>query len=232
MKKRIKKIIIASIFGIIGVTLSFNVYAHSGRTDSSGGHKDKQNKSGLGSYHYHCGGYPAHLHPNGICPYSSDYSTQDYSEDKEDNEIEISKIEINDSDTELEIGETISLSANIKPSNVTDKTVTWKSSNKKIATVSEKGKVTAISKGTVTITVTTSNGKKDSIELIIREKEKENEDKDIESNSMINKTFSIQNEINKNQKEEEETAGGIGGTLLGVAGTIGLGCVVYKKLKK
>lgn len=28
------------------------VEAHSGRTDSSGGHKDNKNKSGLGSYHY------------------------------------------------------------------------------------------------------------------------------------------------------------------------------------
>lgn len=45
--------------------------AHSGRTDSHGGHHDNKNKSGLGSYHYHCGGYPAHLHPNGVCPYQS-----------------------------------------------------------------------------------------------------------------------------------------------------------------
>ena len=44
--------------------------AHSGRTDSSGGHRDNKNKSGLGSYHYHCGGYPAHLHPDGVCPYT------------------------------------------------------------------------------------------------------------------------------------------------------------------
>ena len=47
------------------------VEAHSGRTDSSGGHKDNKNKSGLGSYHYQCGGHPAHLHENGVCPYSS-----------------------------------------------------------------------------------------------------------------------------------------------------------------
>lgn len=45
--------------------------AHSGRTDANGGHKDNKNKSGLGSYHYHCGGHPAHLHPDGVCPYSS-----------------------------------------------------------------------------------------------------------------------------------------------------------------
>ena len=44
--------------------------AHGGRTDGSGGHRDNKNVSGLGSYHYHCGGYPAHLHKNGVCPYT------------------------------------------------------------------------------------------------------------------------------------------------------------------
>ncbi len=48
--------------------------AHSGRTDANGGHHDYKNKSGLGSYHYHCGGHPAHLHPNGVCPYASNPS--------------------------------------------------------------------------------------------------------------------------------------------------------------
>ena len=45
--------------------------AHGGRTDSHGGHRDNKNASGLGSYHYHCGGHPAHLHTDGICPYAS-----------------------------------------------------------------------------------------------------------------------------------------------------------------
>ena len=49
--------------------------AHSGRTDARGGHRDNKNRSGLGSYHYHCGGHPAHLHPNGVCPYSGQAST-------------------------------------------------------------------------------------------------------------------------------------------------------------
>lgn len=49
--------------------------AHSGRTDANGGHRDNKNKSGLGSYHYHCGGYPAHLHSNGVCPYASSSSS-------------------------------------------------------------------------------------------------------------------------------------------------------------
>ncbi|WP_242968817.1 YHYH domain-containing protein [Marasmitruncus massiliensis] len=50
--------------------LALPVFAHSGRTDANGGHRDNNNVSGLGPYHYHHG-YPAHLHPNGICPYES-----------------------------------------------------------------------------------------------------------------------------------------------------------------
>ena len=45
--------------------------AHPGRTDAQGGHHDYKNKSGLGSYHYHCGDHEAHLHPNGVCPYKN-----------------------------------------------------------------------------------------------------------------------------------------------------------------
>ena len=45
--------------------------AHSGRTDANGGHRDNKNASGLGSYHYHCGGHPAHLHTGGVCPYAA-----------------------------------------------------------------------------------------------------------------------------------------------------------------
>lgn len=40
------------------------VFAHSGRTDANGGHRDEEN----GDYHYHHG-YEAHYHPGGVCPY-------------------------------------------------------------------------------------------------------------------------------------------------------------------
>lgn len=72
--KKLKKIL--TILLSMSLLLSSSVsLAHSGRTDSSGGHRDNQNASGLGYYHYHCGGYPAHLHSNGVCPYSSSAST-------------------------------------------------------------------------------------------------------------------------------------------------------------
>lgn len=69
--KYLKKICV--MFMCISMLLSYSsiTLAHSGRTDSSGGHHDYKNVSGLGSYHYHCGGYPAHLHENGVCPYTS-----------------------------------------------------------------------------------------------------------------------------------------------------------------
>lgn len=67
--KTIRKIITT----FLCVSLLFSnaiAFAHSGRTDSSGGHHDYKNRSGLGSYHYHHGMGP-HLHSNGVCPYSS-----------------------------------------------------------------------------------------------------------------------------------------------------------------
>lgn len=77
------KIIVA--FTMIIMLFGINSYAHSGKTDSSGGHKDNKNVSGLGSYHYHCGGHPAHLHTNGICPYSSTYTNKSNSSSNSNN---------------------------------------------------------------------------------------------------------------------------------------------------
>lgn len=56
---------------ILTLILPCPAFAHSGKTDSNGGHHDYNNISDLGSYHYHCNGNPAHLHTDGICPYSS-----------------------------------------------------------------------------------------------------------------------------------------------------------------
>lgn len=70
MKKDKKKTIRILLIILTILSIRANVYAHSGKTDSNGGHKDNQNKSGLGSYHYHCGEHPAHLHTNVICPYA------------------------------------------------------------------------------------------------------------------------------------------------------------------
>ena len=53
---------------------AITVFAHGGKTDAAGGHRDNQNKSGLGYYHYHCDGHPAHLHKDGVCPYKQSFA--------------------------------------------------------------------------------------------------------------------------------------------------------------
>ena len=70
MKNKKLLLTILLLFIIVGIFI-FNALAHSGNTDANGGHRDNNNKSGLGSYHYHCGGNPPHLHTNGVCPYKS-----------------------------------------------------------------------------------------------------------------------------------------------------------------
>lgn len=67
INEKLKKIVILTIL-LMQVTTQSS-YAHKGNTDSNGGHKDNKNVSGLGTYHYHCGGNPPHLHSNQICPY-------------------------------------------------------------------------------------------------------------------------------------------------------------------
>lgn len=55
-------------------------------------------------------------------------------------------------------GDTFLLSANIKPANATNKTVTWVSSNTAVAAVNEAGQVTGVGRGVANITCTTSDG--------------------------------------------------------------------------
>lgn|GEM_PF-6465399 len=73
--------------------------------------------------------------------------------------IKVSSIKLSKTALALYVGDTSTLKVTFNPTNASNKTVVWSSSNSKIATVS-KGKVTAKSQGNCKITATSSNGKK------------------------------------------------------------------------
>lgn len=72
--------------------------------------------------------------------------------------VKVTKVTLNKTRAVLSPKETLTLKATVTPTNATNKGVTWKSSNTKIATVSSTGKVTAKVAGTVTITCTAKDG--------------------------------------------------------------------------
>lgn len=154
-----------------------NSYGHSGRTDSNGGHKDNKNVSGLGSYHYHCGGNPPHLHENGVCPYDSNQNSNDLETTSNTSEkslsnnlptiIEVKSVNLLPLDRELKVGESIKLNAEILPENATDKTISWTSSDQNILKVDNNGNIVALNKGNAKVTVTSKNGINDSIDVTV-----------------------------------------------------------------
>ena len=65
--------------------------------------------------------------------------------------VAVTSVTLNQTLAELAVGETVILTAVVSPSNATDKTITWSSSNSGVATVSG-GTVKGVAEGTATIT--------------------------------------------------------------------------------
>ncbi len=145
-----------SLYILIGIIIifvtneGFNISAHPGRTDSSGGHYNR----GTGEYHYHNGGSSSSSSSSNSTSSSSTISNKPTS------------ISIKSSKTIIYINDITYLTYSLYPSYSYD-TITWTSSNINIATVSSDGKLIAHKPGKVTITVKASNGVKDEIVLNI-----------------------------------------------------------------
>ena len=75
------------------------------------------------------------------------------------NIVNVSGVTLNKASVTLNVGDTETLTATVTPTNATDKTVTWTSSNPSVASVSN-GVITAKAAGTTTITATTVDGGK------------------------------------------------------------------------
>lgn len=154
MKKTSTRRIVA-LFTVIllAISMLITVVAHSGRTDSSGGHKDNKNKSGLGSYHYHCGGYPAHKHSNGYCPYTDVFP---------------SRVNISVDKTTLGIGEQVNITGSVYPANSCNTKITWECSDSSVILLSG-NTIKAVGYGTATIKATSFNGKVGSVKITVKE---------------------------------------------------------------
>ncbi|MDO4703107.1 Ig-like domain-containing protein [Tannerella sp.] len=72
--------------------------------------------------------------------------------------LAVTGVALNETELTLGQGQTQKLTATITPSEAKNKNVTWRSSNKTIASVNEQGVVTAIGPGTAKITVETEEG--------------------------------------------------------------------------
>lgn len=83
--------------------------------------------------------------------------------------VAVTSVTVSSKTLNLEVGQTRTLTATVTPDNATDKTVTWTSSDKNVATVDkDNGTVTAVGEGTATITATAANGKKDTCKVTVK----------------------------------------------------------------
>lgn len=87
--------------------------------------------------------------------------------DDDDNSkpVAISAVSVSPATATVKVGESVTLSATITPSDAAEKTITWTSSDDKVATV-DAGKVTGVAEGTATITATTKDGGKTAISTV------------------------------------------------------------------
>lgn len=134
------------------------VEAHSGRTDSSGGHHDYKNKSGLGDYHYHHGMGP-HLHPNGVCPYSAAASTpqaetpvqSDTQSQPKPTTPPKPKVKVSNPPTDIKVGDVCGLKITLE--NTESSYINVTSSNSSVVKVNSDKSLTAVGEGSATIEI-------------------------------------------------------------------------------
>ena len=72
--------------------------------------------------------------------------------------VAVTGVKLDQNTLTVERGKTAQLTATVEPATANNQNVTWQSSSMKVATVSRKGVVTALSEGTTTVTVTTADG--------------------------------------------------------------------------
>ena len=81
----------------------------------------------------------------------------------------VSEVSLNKDSVSITEGESTKLVCTVTPDDAKDKTLVWKSSNESVAKVDDNGKVTAVSEGSCTISVSSNNGKTDECRITVTE---------------------------------------------------------------
>lgn len=82
--------------------------------------------------------------------------------------IQAKSVTLNKKTLTLNWGSQYTLKAKISPTNTTNKTLKWKSSDTNVVSISSSGKITANNPGSALITVTTSNNKKSTCKVTVK----------------------------------------------------------------
>ena len=82
-------------------------------------------------------------------------------------DIEVNGLTLNPATVGTEVGKTVQLYATVSPTDATDQTVTWSSSDNNVATVSSSGLVTGVAKGKATISAS-AGGFTDKCEVTVK----------------------------------------------------------------
>ncbi|WP_273464404.1 Ig-like domain-containing protein [Treponema berlinense] len=87
-------------------------------------------------------------------------------DDDDDGDVAVTEVKITSTVTEVTVGKTITLKAEVLPADATNKTVTWTSSDNTVATVKD-GVVTGVKAGEATITAS-AGGKTDKFKVTVK----------------------------------------------------------------
>lgn len=87
-------------------------------------------------------------------------------DDDDDGDVAVTEVKITSTVTEVTVGKTIPLKAEVLPADATNKTVTWTSSDATVATVKE-GVVTGVKAGEATITAS-AGGQTDTVKVTVK----------------------------------------------------------------
>ena len=87
-------------------------------------------------------------------------------DDDDDGDVAVTDVKITSTVTEVTVGKTITLTAEVLPADATNKTVTWTSSDNTVATVKD-GVVTGVKAGEATITAS-AGGQTDTVKVTVK----------------------------------------------------------------